>query len=286
MSAVTPSRLNHTLDSCVPPIGQPGSSWCHVVFGSTDRHERGQQPGQPDRLVGEGRPPVRVVALGEQQVQHRQHTRQPLGQCPPGRHPVRDPGVGDLRLRPGQPPGHRRLGDQEGTGDVGGRHAPDGPQRQRHPRFQRQRRVAAGEDEPQPVVHDLALLLRRLLVEQPRQRGQFPALDRRPPQHVDRPVAGRSHQPPARVGRHPVDRPPFQRRRHRVLRAVLGQRPVAGDPDEGGHDPGPPFREGLGDGQHQARLPNGRSSSRPVQAIGCARATSIASSRSAHSRMS
>ena len=69
------------------------------------------------------------------------------------------PRGGDLLLGPRHPRRHRRLADQERVRDVGGRHAAHEPQRQRHLRLARQRRVAAGEDEPQPVVGDHVVVL-------------------------------------------------------------------------------------------------------------------------------
>jgi hypothetical protein len=53
------------------------------------RHEPVEQPGQPDRLVGERGLAVGVVALREQQVEHGEDAGQPLGERGAGRHPVR-----------------------------------------------------------------------------------------------------------------------------------------------------------------------------------------------------
>jgi hypothetical protein len=124
-------------------------------------HQIVQQPDQSDRLVGERRLAVGVVPAGEEQVEHGQHAGEPLGQRGAGGHAVRDAGVSDLGFGPGEAAGHGRLGDQERTRDVGGRYPADGAQGQRHAGVEGQRRVAAGEDEPQPVVHDLLLSRRR-----------------------------------------------------------------------------------------------------------------------------
>ena len=71
-----------------------------------------------------------------------------------------------------------------------------------------------------------------------------------------------------------------------VLRALLGQVPVTGQTDERGHDPAPLVPEDLGDdrldvGPHISQI--GLTSIDPNAAPGMAAATSMASSRSAHS---
>ena len=76
------------------------------------------------------------------------------GSSAAGGHPVRDAGRGDLLLRPGDPGGHRRLADQEGARDLGRGQPAQQPQGQRDLRLDGERRVAAGEDQPQPVVGD------------------------------------------------------------------------------------------------------------------------------------
>ena len=132
-------------------------------------HELGQRAGQADGLIaqalahevgaGGGR-----VALVEQQVQHAEHRRGALGQQVVGRDPVGDAGVADLALGPHQALRHGRLGDEEGAGDLCRGQAGEGAQRERDPRLERQRRVAAGEDQPQPVVrHSAVVRLGRLV---------------------------------------------------------------------------------------------------------------------------
>ena len=66
-------------------------------------------------------------------------------------------GVADLALGPHQPLGHRRLGHEEGAGDLGRGEAAEGAQGERDPGLEGERRVAAGEDQPQPVVGDAAV---------------------------------------------------------------------------------------------------------------------------------
>ena len=114
-------------------------------------------------------------------------------------------------------------------------------------------------------------------------------------QHVEGAVAGHRGEPGRRVAGQAVGRPPRQRRLDRVLHAVLGQVPVAGDPDQAGDQPGLLVGDDRGDrvgrlGRSltvaQSSTQNGRSSSLPPLACGCRDAISMASSRSSHSRMS
>ena len=67
-----------------------------------------------------------------------------------------DPGVGDLVLGAEQPLTHGRLGDQERRSDLAGAETRDRLQGQRHPTFQRQRWMAAAEQQHQAVVRNRA----------------------------------------------------------------------------------------------------------------------------------
>lgn len=77
-----------------------------------------------------------------------------------------------------------------------------------------------------------------------------------------------------------------ERRREGILRAFLGEVPVPGDPDQGGHDPAPFVAErpsnGRLDGGHARGgyiSQSGRTSIEPDRAPGILAATDIASSR-------
>ena len=128
-------------------------------------HQLGEQPAEADRLAAEvGAHELvalgRGVALVEHEVDDVQHGRQPLGQQVSGRHAVRDLRVVDLALRAHQPLCHRRLRDEERASDLARLQARDRAQRQRQLRLRRERGVAAGEDQAQPVVfeHPVRLL--------------------------------------------------------------------------------------------------------------------------------
>ena len=64
-------------------------------------------------------------------------------------------GVGDLSLRPHEPLRHRRRRDEERARDLLGLEADERAKRERDLRLERERRVAAGEDEAKAVVGDL-----------------------------------------------------------------------------------------------------------------------------------
>ena len=100
--------------------------------------------------------------------------------------------------------------------------------------------MAAGEDQPQPVVAHRAHLLgraRRRARAASAACGVPVVAGRLPAEPVDGPVAGRGDDPAARVGRHAVDRPALDGDGERLLDRLLGEVDVAEDADQGGDDP-------------------------------------------------
>ncbi len=149
--------------------------------------------------------------------------------------PERNPGVADLALRPDQPLGHGGLGHEEGPGDLRRREPSEQPERERHLGAGAERRVAAGEDQAQPVVahRDLPVRFVRFVVARLQQcRLCVAALACRfAAEAVDRPVARRGDDPAVArgLGGTPVDGhrsdatvnarpgpPPRRRRCHRT----------------------------------------------------------------------
>lgn len=244
------------------------------------RHQGMQQPGQPDRFgrqIGTlefvalaGR-----VALVEQQVQHAEHGGGALGQQMRGRHPVRDRGGADLAFHPDEALRHGRFGNQERAGDLRGAEPGERAQRERHLCFERERGMAAGEDEPEPVVLDPAVFAVSTVDgcwfvrdRQPRRFPEFARSRGGAPDPVDGTVAGGGGEPCSGVLGHAVARPGAHGERECVLGAFLGQVPVAGDADEGGHDGAPLVAERLRDrGFGRVVLP-GHCVSLPVRACG------------------
>src|ERR671922_612913 len=120
------------------------------------------------------------------------------------RHADRDRGLADLALGADEPLRERWLGEQERTRDLGRLQAADEPERERDLRLRRERRVAAREDEAQPLVGDRArvhLLSRapRKLLEPAEQLG-LPLEIALAADAVDRAVAGRGHDPGTGIG--------------------------------------------------------------------------------------
>ena len=181
--------------------------------------------------------------------------------------------------------------------------------------------MAAGEDQPQPVVDDRALVVHGWLLVlgvQARQLGQpLGAIGHRPvpAQAIDRPPPRGGRDPRPRVGRDPVAPPHRDRRLERVLHRVLGQLEVAGLPDQGGQHDRPLVAKRARDRgrdrvgrlhaaaharfltsssdtstpasratfNHSSAGMTGRTSTVPQRAIGIRAACLSASSRSAHS---
>ncbi len=205
---------------------------------SVDEH-----PPQPDGFGAEVDPAA--VTLVVDQVEDGQHRIEAVGEqvCVGNR--KRDPGRLDLRFGPREPALHGLLGDQERPGDLGGLQAAERSQRQRHLPVQRQRRVAAGEDQLEPLVLDDRLVV--LVHDGVGERQQVELLGEGafPADPVDRPVACRRHQPRTRVGRHAGFGPPLGGDRKRFLRGILGLVEVTEEPDERGQHPAPLVAENL-----------------------------------------
>ncbi len=242
-------------------------------------HELGQGAGQTDGLGAQARPHQvgagrGRVALVERQVQHGQHRGRSVRELMGGRHPVGDAGVADLALGPHQPLGHRRLRHQECPGDLGGGETAEGAQGEGDLRLEGEGRVAAGEDQPEAVVDDAALvgtpvvgtasvvvvvgggpgaLVRPDVVRRHRDHPGRGRPRRVVAQPVDGPVAGGGREPGPRTAGDAVARPAFQGPGEGVLGALLGQVPVARRPDEGGDDTTPLLPERSGDRDSRPR---------------------------------
>ena len=219
----------------------------HEREQSGDLRDVGQQlpqdPAEPDGLGGELLADRRgvggggQVALVEDEVDDGQHRGQPRRQVLGRRDPVGDLGEADLLLGPGDPLGHGRLRHQERLGDLGDGEAAEQPQGERHPRLRGEGRVAAGEDQPQPVVLEQAGRLVRCVVGDHQGRLVLGVAVGLAADLVDGAVAGRRGQPAAGVGRDAVDGPLLDRGEERLGGRVLGDVDAAEATDERGDDP-------------------------------------------------
>ena len=208
-------------------------------------HQPAQQPAEADRLAAQlaAHQPVALagrVALVEDQVDDAQHAAQAVGQLLVGGHAVGDVRVGDLALRAHEPLAHRRLGDEERARDLARRQAAQRAQRERHARRQIQRRMAAGEDQPQPVVDDRARLAHRRDAPAESRRASSASRSARSASERSRRRRSIARRRAATVihapgfAGHPVARPRRDRRLERVLHRILGELEVADMADQRG----------------------------------------------------
>ena len=189
------------------------------------------------------------VPLVEDQVDDGQHVGEPVGQFRVARHPVRDAGGPDLALGPDQALGNRRLRHEERARDLGGLEPGDQPQREGQLGLGGQRRVAAGEDQPEAVVLHRSHLLGGFGAGLHANRLGLPAEPGRlAAQPVERLVAGRGDDPAARVGRYAGGRPALGRDGEGLLDRLLGEVDVAEEADQGGHRASRALPEGALDG--------------------------------------
>ena len=217
--------------------GSPGKSWS-TTPSQADR--LGAQLAPDERIAGRGR-----VALVEDQVDHVQDPIETLGQQLGRRDAIRDAGGADLALGADESLRERRLGEQEGTGDLGRGQAAQRPEGQGHPGVHRECRVTAREDESQSIIRDVHGVLRRLRIDGSQRRDRGLASERldllgqpaAPAQPIDRTIARRRRDPGSGVVRHPSRRPGFEGGDERVLDCLLGKVEVAEDPDQRGDGP-------------------------------------------------
>jgi hypothetical protein len=115
---------------------------------------------------------------------------------------------------------------EERAGDLAGGQAAHDPQGERDLGCPGQRRVAAGEDQPQPLIFGG--------LDWPLQLGQLGSVVVRAPEPVQGPAPGHGEQPCIGPVRDPFGGPVLQRGEHRVLDQVFRGREVAGDPHQRG----------------------------------------------------
>jgi hypothetical protein len=206
-------------------------------------HQLGECTPEPDRL---GRKlPAAAVALVEDQVHDREHRGEAVGEQMRRRHAKRNPRGLDLAFRASEPLRHGRLGHEEGTGDLLRLEAAERPQGERDLGVERECRVAAREEELEPLIGDRRLIHGVLHclghVEQPGlDRKRAVAADA-----VDRTVARRRHEPAAGVGGRPFPRPALGSNCERLLGSFLGEVEIAEEADQAGEDAAPLLAEDL-----------------------------------------
>jgi hypothetical protein len=133
------------------------------------------------------------------------------------------------------------------------------PQGQRHLCLAGERRVAAGEHQPESVVGNHVVGSRfvgRRRGDRLDQQRQLDAQRTVPAVRVEGPAARRGGQPCARVSGHAVAYPGVQRRHVRVLDALLGEVDVARDARRRGEHEGPLATVRVGDRQRHLCRPD------------------------------
>ena len=205
------------------------------------RHQLGEHPGEPDRLRAQVKPHQgaggRRVAFVENQVDDGEDRLEAGGKLGFRGHAIGDAGATDLAFGPDDPLGHGCLGHEERPGDLWRFEPAEQPEGKRDLGGLVQRRMAAGEDQAQPVIGH-SLLLRRSVV---RRVGTVQVMclrvplvtDRLAAQPVDGPVAGGRDDPRAGIGRLALRRPPGDRHGERVLDRFLSGVDVAEEADQG-----------------------------------------------------
>jgi hypothetical protein len=192
------------------------------------RQEAMDHPRQIEPLPGEIGPHQLVAERGRMpggvdEVDHLQDGVEPRGQVRELGDLIGDARDGDLPLGARDPRLDRRLLGEERLGDLGRRQPADQPQGQGDLRLPRQGRVAAGEDQPEPVVgEDLARsIVGRLRVRD--EQGHLAGEDRRAAVVFERPARGHRGQPRAGSPGDPLDRPVRQGLGIGVLHAILAR---------------------------------------------------------------
>ena len=209
--------------------------------------QRHQQSTQADRLRAKVRtqpgPTRRGIPLGEDEIDDVQDGVEPVVQDGLVGHAVRNARLADLAFRPHQTLRHRRFGHEEGARNRVRLQAAQRSQRQANLRFDGERWMATGEDQPEAIVRDLAgLQLARIDHAVPGRRSnglQLGCVAGASSQAVDCLVACRLDDPRARMRGHPGLGPLGDRGRKRLLRDVFGQIEVAQHTDQCGNDPAP-----------------------------------------------
>jgi hypothetical protein len=204
-------------------------------------------------------------------------------------HPVGDVGVADLPLGPDDSLGDGRFVGEERPGYLFGGQAAESAQRESDPCLEREGGMAAGEDEPQPVIADgLGVEVEVVFCEGGHRAGdlrQFPGAGCLTAQAVQGFSASRGNEPRRGAGWDAFG-PCRCRGYPGFLERVLGEVEIAQHADERGQRrrvvPGEQRSEGFA-GRHHAPSTMARTSTAPVRAAGSFAAQRKASEASRHS---
>jgi hypothetical protein len=191
-------------------------------------------------LAGRGR-----VALVEDEIEHAQHRGHPLRALLATRHFEGHAGLGNGALGAHDALPDGRVIGEEGPRDFLGRQPANEPQRQRHPAFGWQHRMAGGKDQPQQVIADIVVQLlmqgglgiRHLLLHVAADGFELARRHFSVPEIVDGLALARLHQPGAGIAGHAGFRPGSERGHERFLGQFLGEGNVPHHAREAGNQP-------------------------------------------------
>jgi hypothetical protein len=189
-----------------------------------------QQPSEADRFGGEvvahqRRARRSRIAFVEHEIDHAQDGVEPVGQFRSLRYLIWNPCVADLGLGADDPLRERGRRRQEGSSDFFGREPAHFAQRQGHLGIGCERRMAAREDQSQPVIFNGFPIGPGIGIDDRDVRVDTCVLERvepgAPAQAVDRLEASRRDEPRTRVGGHAFARPLFERGSEGILQRLF-----------------------------------------------------------------
>ena len=199
-----------------------------------------EQPAEPDCFArqvdaGQRRPRRRKIAFVEDEIDDAQDAVEALRQFLRRRHFVGNARVANLCLGAHDTLRERRRTAQERLRDLFRRESTDLPKRQRDLRIGRERRMAAREDETQPIVFDAFIVRRSGFVDDVLDMLRV-VLDRiearAAADGVDGLEAARRDEPRAWIVRDPVARPLLERGAKCVVQRLLGDVEIAEQTDQ------------------------------------------------------
>jgi hypothetical protein len=161
---------------------------------------------------------------------------EPLGQLLARRHLIRNVRIADLSLGADDALRERRRRNEKGARDFLGFQTAHLAQRQRNAGVGAQRRMAAGENQPEPIVlHGLLVdvLGRHAALDLLGDAGHRRVEPRAAPQPIDRLEAAGRDEPRARIVGKAVLWPAVERRGEGVVHRLLGEIEIAKEADEG-----------------------------------------------------
>jgi len=171
------------------------------------------------------------VTFAEDQVDRREYSVETLGHVTRIGHCERNSRIADLSFRAYEALRHRGSGNEKRPRDFIGLQSTERAQRQRHLRFQGERRMTTSKDQTQAVVRNFTVVeigfIDDLTRKKLRMRFEFFLQAGLSPQTIDGLVFSRLNDPGAGRLRHAFSAPLVHGRRERFLSSIFSQFEVA-----------------------------------------------------------